>query len=61
MSLESFENSNFVIGIFLKIRSFINLPYGHARSHKKFGLDRLDWIQTNKQKDGQEKDNKRVE
>ena len=30
-----FQNSNFVIGKFLKIRSSINLSWGHARSHKK--------------------------
>ena len=26
---------------FLKIRSSLNLPWGHARSHKKCGLDRF--------------------
>ena len=40
----------FVGGKFLKFWSFINLPLGHARSHKKFGPDRFSrfdvyWIQ----------------
>ena len=48
--------SNFDGGNFLKIRSFINLPWGHVMSHKKFGPDRFSrfdvyWIQTNKQTD----------
>ena len=38
----------------MKIRSTINLPWGHARLLKKFGPDRFSrfevyWIQTNKQ------------
>ena len=45
---------------FLKIWSSIHLPWGHARSHKKFGPDRFSrfdvyWIQTNKQTDTQAK------
>ena len=37
-----------------KIRSSINLPWGHARSHTKFGPDRFNrldvyWIQTNRE------------
>ena len=33
--------SNFVGGKFLKFWSFINLPWGQARSNKKFGPDRF--------------------
>ena len=41
-------------GTFLKIRSSINLTWGHARSHKKIGPDRFSrfdvyWIQTYRQ------------
>ena len=41
---------------FLKFFSFLNLPWGHVRSHEKFGPDRFSrfdvyWIQTNKQTD----------
>ena len=54
MDFHNFQKSNFVGGNFLKIRSSINLPWGHARLHKKFGPDRLIRfdvyrIQTNKQ------------
>ena len=43
---------------FFKFLSFINLPWGHARSQKKFGPNRLSrfdvyWIQTNKHPDRQ--------
>ena len=31
------QKSNFVRGSFLKIRSSINLPWGHLGPHKKFG------------------------
>jgi len=39
---------------FLKFWSFINLPWGHVRSHTKFWPDRFSrfdvyWIQTNRQ------------
>ena len=42
----------------LKFWSFINLPWGHVRSHTKFGPDRSSrfdvyWIQTNRQTDKQ--------
>ena len=47
---------NFHGGIFFKICSSINLPWGHARSHKKIGPDRFSrfdvyWIQTDRQTD----------
>ena len=49
-----FQKQNFDGGKFLKIRSSINLPWGHARSHKKCGADRFSrfdvyWIQTDRQ------------
>ena len=52
-----FLKSNFTRGKFLKIQSSINLPSGHARSHKKFGrfkFSRFDvyWL-TSKQTDKQ--------
>ena len=48
-----FKNRILLYANFLKIRSSINLPWGHARSHTKFGSDRfcrfdVYWIQTNK-------------
>ena len=53
MDFQNFQKSNFDGGQFLKIRS-TNLPWGHARLHKKIGPDRFSrfdffWIQTNKQ------------
>ena len=53
MDFQNFQKSNFDGGKFLKIRSSINLPWGHVMSHKKFGPDRFSrfdvyWIQTNK-------------
>ena len=41
VDFQNFQTSNFDGGKFLKILSFINLPWGHARFHKKFGPDRL--------------------
>ena len=54
MDFQNFQKSNFDGGKFLKILSFINLPWDHVMSHKKFGLDRFSrfdvyWIQTDKQ------------
>ena len=54
MDFQNFQKSNFDGGKFLKILSFINLPWDHMMSHKKFGPDRFSrfdvyWIQTNKQ------------
>ena len=48
------QKSNFVRSNFWTIRSSINLPWGHARSHKKFGsywFSHFDvyWIQSNGQ------------
>ena len=48
-----FQKLNFVKGNFLKIRSFINVPWGHRMSQTKFGPDRFSrfdgyWIQTNR-------------
>ena len=40
-SFKNFQKSNFVRGKFLKIQSSINSPCGHARSHTKFGPDRI--------------------
>ena len=40
----NFQKSNFVRGRFLKNRSSINLPWGHARSHKKLGPDRYIYL-----------------
>ena len=53
-NFQNFQKSNFDGGKLLKIWSSINLPWGHARSHKKCGPDRFSrfdvyWIQTNKQ------------
>ena len=39
MDFQNFQKSNFVGGKFLKIRSSINFPWGHMRSHNKFGPD----------------------
>ena len=54
VDFQNFQKSNFDGGKFLKILSSINLPWGHVRSHKKFGPDRFSrfgvyWIQTSKQ------------
>ena len=54
VDFQNFQKSNFDGGKFLKIWSFINLPWGHVMSHKKFGPDRFSrfdvyWIQTDKQ------------
>jgi len=38
---QNFPKSNFVRSKFLKNRSSLNLPCGHARSHLKFGPDRF--------------------
>ena len=46
LDFQNFQKSNFDGGKFLKILSSINLPWGHARSHKKIDVY---WIQTNKQ------------
>ena len=51
---QNFQKSNFDRGKFLKILSFINFPWDHMMSHKKFGPDRFSrfdvyWIQTDKQ------------
>ena len=35
------QKSNFVRGKYLKIRSSINLSWGHVRSHEKFGPNRF--------------------
>ena len=54
-----FSKSNFVRSKFLKIRSSINLYWGHARSYKKCMPDRFSWqlfwrfLDTNKQTDKQ--------
>ena len=49
-NFRNFQNSNFVIGKVLKIRSTLNLPWGHVRSYNKFGSDfNVYWIQTNRQ------------
>ena len=59
MDFQNFQKSYFVRGKYLKIRSSINLPLGHASSHEKFGPNRFSrfdvyWIQTNnKQTDKQ--------
>ena len=59
MDFQNFQKSKFVIGKFLKIRSFINLPWGHARWPTKnlgpTGISRFDfyWTQTDKQADKQ--------
>ena len=60
MDFQNYQNLNFFRGKFLKIRSFINLPYGHAKKFvltrgptTKIGLNRLNWIQTNRQMDKQ--------
>ena len=58
MDFQNCQKSNFVRGKFLKIRAFINFPWGHARSHKKFGPERFSrfdiyWIKTNKKADRQ--------
>ena len=54
VDFQNFQKSNFVRSKSLKVRSSINLPRGHARSHKKFGLDRFScigvyWIHTNRE------------
>ena len=54
MDFQNFQKSNFDGGKFLKILLFINLPWDHMMSHKKFGPDRFSrfdvyLIQTNKQ------------
>ena len=54
MDFQNFQKSNFDRGKFLKILLFINLPWDHMMSHKKFGPDRFSrfdvyWIQTDKQ------------
>ena len=51
-----FKNRILMGGKFLKILSFINLPWAYVMSQKKFGPDRFSrfdvyWIQTNKQTD----------
>ena len=54
MNFQNFHKSNFVRGKFLK--SYINLPWGYARSHKKYGpyqFYRL--LETNKHPDRQAK------
>ena len=56
MYFQNFQNFCFVRGNFLKIRSSIDLSWGHVRSEKKFGPDRFGrfdvyWIQTNKHPD----------
>ena len=58
MDFQNFQKSNFDGGKFLKILSFINLPWGQVMSIKKFEPDRFSrfdvyWIQTNKQTDKQ--------
>ena len=64
VDFQNCQKSNFDGGKFLKTRSTINLPWGHARLHKKFGPDRFSrfdvyWMQTknktNKQTDRQAK------
>ena len=60
VDFQNFQKSNFDGGKFLKILSFINLPWDHMMSHKKFGPDRFSrfdvyWIQTDKQTDRQAK------
>ena len=41
VDFKNFLKSNFDRGKFLKIRSSINLPCGHAWFHKKFGPNRF--------------------
>ena len=57
MDFQNFQKSNFDGGKFLKIRSFINLPWDHMMSHKKFGPDRFRvlTLDTNGQTDRQAK------
>ena len=57
MDFNENQKSALIFEIFT-IHKVINLPWGHVRSHTKFGLDglfRFDvyWIQTNKQTDKQ--------
>ena len=58
VDFQNFQKSNFDGGKFLKILSFINLPWAYVMSHKKFGPDRFSrfdvyLLDTNKQTDKQ--------
>ena len=41
VDFQNFQESNFVTGKFLKIRSSLNFPWSHVRSHKSFKPDRF--------------------
>ena len=54
VEFQNFQKSNFDGGKFLKIRSSINLSWGHMGLQKKLGPDRFSrLLDTNKQTDKQ--------